>query len=216
MSVRRQIIDACLHMERAGINQGTSGNVSTRAGDGCLITPSGVPYADMTPAQVVRIGADGRVQGSPRGGARALAPSSEWRMHVDIYAHFAAAGAVVHAHPPHATALACHGRGIPPFHYMVAVAGGTDIRCAGYATFGTAALSRHMIDALDGRRACLLANHGMICFAADLDAALALAIEVESLARQYLLALAIGEPPCLDEVQMAEVIEKFRNYGRRD
>lgn len=202
-------------MGRAGINQGTAGNVSVRAGNGCLITPSGVPYEAMTPGQVVRIDAGGRVQGSPRSAAANLAPSSEWRMHADIYARFDAAGAVVHAHPPHATALACHGRGIPAFHYMVAVGGGPDIRCASYATFGTAALSRHMLDALEGRRACLLANHGMICFGADLDAALALAVEVETLARQYLLALTIGEPPRLDEAQMAEVLEKFRHYGRR-
>ncbi len=216
MTPRRAVIDACLRMERLGINQGTSGNVSVRTPSGCLITPSGVDYQTMTPAQVVHIDFAGNVLGSPRGASREVRPSTEWRMHTDIYGHFDDAGAIVHAHPPHATALACQGRGIPPFHYMVAVAGGTDIRCARYATFGTSELSSHMIEALDGRRACLLANHGIICFHEDLDRALALAAEVETLARQYLLALVIGEPKRLGRKQMAEVVEKFKGYGRRD
>jgi L-fuculose-phosphate aldolase len=134
-------------------------------------------------------------------------------MHGDIYAGRPEANAVVHAHPPYGTALACLGEGIPPFHYMVASAGGHDIRCADYATFGTQALSDLMLQALAGRRACLLAHHGMICFGGDLDGAMALAVEVESLARQYSLARQMGEPGLLSRRQMNEVVKRFRNYG---
>jgi L-fuculose-phosphate aldolase len=123
------------------------------------------------------------------------------------------AGAVVHAHSPYATALSCLREGIPPFHYMVAVAGGTDIRCADYATFGTEALSERMLDALEGRRACLLANHGIVAFGASLEGAFALAVEVETLARQYALARALGDPVLLSEAEMAEVLERFKSYG---
>ena len=198
-------------MNRAGINQGTAGNVSVRTKRGCLITPSGVDYEAMGPGRIVHVGLDGDVL-APASGADA--PSSEWRMHTDIYRHRPEAGAVVHAHPPNATALACTGRGIPAFHYMVAVAGGSDIRCAPYATFGTADLSRNMMAALKDRRACLLANHGMICYGADLAAALALAVEVEALARQYVIALGLGNVNVLDEEQMVDVLERFRTYGR--
>jgi L-fuculose-phosphate aldolase len=209
-SARRAIIDACVVMNRAGLNQGKAGNVSIRSGRGCLITPSGVDYEAMTPGNIVHIDLAGNVLS----GAAGLEPSSEWRMHADIYARFGEAGAVVHAHPPYATALACNHRGIPAFHYMVAVAGGDDIRCADYATFGTPELSRNMLVALEGRSACLLANHGMICFGGDLDAAFARAVEVEALARQYVLALGIGKPVILGEAEMNEVLERFKHYGQ--
>lgn len=212
---RRDIIAACLEMNRCGINQGKAGNVSVRSRRGCLITPSGVDYDRMTPGDVVEIDLQGNVRSTRARGDTAFVPSSEWRMHADIYARVAAAGAVVHAHPPHATALACSRRAIPAFHYMVAVAGGADIRCAEYATFGTAALSANMLEALDERSACLLANHGMICYGRDLREALWRAVEVESLAEQYLLSLGVGEPTILDEAQMAEVIERFKTYGKR-
>ncbi|MEA3292260.1 MAG: class II aldolase/adducin family protein, partial [Pseudomonadota bacterium] len=165
---RQAIIDACLAMNREGINQGIAGNVSLRKGDDVLITPSGVPYETMRRGDIVRMNLAGEHSGPNR-------PSSEWRMHLDIYRRHAEARAVVHAHPDYCTALACLRRGIPPFHYMVAVAGGRDIRCSEYATFGTEALSREMLAALDGRRACLLGNHGMICYERDLDRALRLA-----------------------------------------
>ncbi len=194
-------------MNRRGINQGTSGNTSVRTGTGCLLTPSGVDYARLRPADIVEMDLDGNWSG-------AMKPSSEWRLHADIYRSFADAGAVVHAHPPHATALACLRRGIPAFHYMVAVAGGRDIRCAEYATFGTRELSDKMLRALDGRRACLLANHGIVSFGENLERALWRAEEVESLARQYLLSLGCGEPVLLRDDQMDEVLELFETYGR--
>lgn len=205
------VIDAALAMNAAGINQGKSGNVSARSVDGLamLITPSGVAYDTLTPEAIVRVRLeDGEAEG-------ALLPSSEWRMHRDIYAARADAGGIVHTHAPHATALSCRREGIPAFHYMVAVAGGADIRCADYATFGTQALSDHMLAALEGRTACLLANHGMIGFAADPARALALAVEVEALARQYLLARQLGAPHILSDAEMAAVLERFRTYGEQ-
>ncbi len=208
MSRRRAIVDACLEMNRRGINQGMSGNISVRGGKGCLVTPSGVAYDALKPTDIVEMDLRGNWSGT-------LKPSSEWRLHVDIYRTFEAARAVVHAHPPHATALACLRRPIPAFHYMVAVAGGRDIRCAEYATFGTAELSNCMLRALEGRTACLLANHGIVCFGDSLERALWRAEEVESLARQYLLALSVGDPVMLDDAQMDEVIDLFRSYGRQ-
>ena len=151
---------------------------------------------------------DGEARGS-------LLPSSEWRFHRDIYVARADAHAIVHTHAPFATSLACLHRGIPPFHYMVAVAGGNDIRCAPYATFGTQELSDHALAALAGRDACLLANHGMIALGASLAKALALAVEVETLAEMYWRALQIGEPVLLSDAEMDVVLEKFRTYGQR-
>jgi L-fuculose-phosphate aldolase len=153
------------------------------------------------------VGKDGHA-----GGARK--PSSEWRLHRDIYAHHSDAGAVVHTHSPYATTLACLHRGIPPFHYEVAFAGGKDIRCSGYATFGTQGLSNLAIAALEGRKACLLANHGAVALGEDLEGAMGLAEKVEALARLYWQALQIAEPVLLDEVEMARVVEKFKTYGK--
>jgi L-fuculose-phosphate aldolase len=208
-ALRAEIIEICLAMNRLGINQGTSGNVSARAGDGFLITPSGMPYDQLAPEMIVAMDLDGGYLGD-------LRPSSEWRMHFDIYRTRPDAGAVVHTHAVHCTALACLNLGIPAFHYMVAVAGGADIRCADYATFGTRALSENMLRALDGRDACLLANHGMICLAPKLARALWLAGEVETLARQYLAARQLGEPVLLPEAEMRVVLDRFRGYGRQD
>ena len=204
--LRQAIIDSCREMNALGINQGTSGNISARVAGGFLITPSGVPYDEMTPAQMVEM--------DPKGGHRdGQKPSSEWRMHSDIYRGRPEAGAVVHTHATFCTALACLRREIPAFHYMVAVAGGHSIRCADYATFGTQALSDNMLRALEGRGACLLANHGMICFGPDLKKALALAVEVETLARQYWHASQAGEPVLLSEAEMNRVLELFKSYG---
>ncbi len=200
------IIDACRAMNDSGLNQGTSGNVSARYGDGFLITPSGVPYDALSPDDIVLMSFEGEAEGR-------LTPSSEWRMHRDIYSARPEAGAVLHAHPTFCVALSCLRQDIPPFHYMVAVAGGRDIRCAPYATFGTPELSKGMLGAIQDRRACLLANHGMICFADGVDQAYALGIEVETLARQYWHARQIGEPDLLSDSQMDEVIEKFETYG---
>lgn len=193
----------------AGLNQGTSGNVSARSPDGFLITPSGRDMTGLGAADVVPVALDGA---APEG----LKPSSEWRFHRDIYAAFPEAGAIVHAHSPFAVALACLRRDIPPFHYMVAMAGGTDIRCARYATFGTQALSDAVVAALNDRRACLMANHGLVAWGKSLASALALALEVEALCGQYLRCLQAGEPVLLNEAEMAEVLEKFRDYGSKD
>jgi L-fuculose-phosphate aldolase len=162
----------------------------------------------MKPEEIVAMDLDGGYRGD-------LLPSSEWRMHLDIFRARPDAGAVIHTHGTHVTALACLRTGIPAFHYMIGVAGGTDIRCADYATFGTQALSDNMLKALAGRSACLLANHGMICFAADLAKALWLAGEVETLARQYWCARQIGAPVELSEAEMAGVLARFRTYGKQ-
>ena len=203
-ALSHRIIDTCKAMNASGINQGKSGNVSARFGDAMLITPSGVAYDALKPMDIVLQELDGVCAPGQ------LLPSSEWRMHADIYRNRSEAQAIVHAHPTF-----CRRESIPAFHYMVAVAGGVDIRCSDYATFGTEDLSRTMITALDGRKACLLANHGMICFDGDLDRALALAIEVESLARQYHHARQGGTPVILDDEQMTDVLEKFKSYGRQ-
>ena len=209
--LRAAVIATAQAMNALGINRGKSGNVSVRCSDdsfdGFLITPTGLPYADTVPADIVAVTLDGDAQGARR-------PSSEWRFHRDIYRSRPDAGAVVHAHAPFATTLACLGRGIPAIHYMVAVAGGKDIRCAPYATFGTQELSDHALAALASRRACLLANHGMIALGASLGAALALAVEVETLAEVYWRALQVGAPDLLSDLEMARVIERFRTYGQ--
>ena len=210
-ALREAVVATALAMNAAGINRGKSGNVSARwrdgAFDGFLVTPTGIPYDRTTPEQIVAMTLAGAARGS-------VLPSSEWRFHRDIYAARADAQAIVHAHAPFATTLACMHRGIPPFHYMIAVAGGKDIRCAPYATFGTQELSDHAVAALAGRHACLLANHGMIALGASLDAALALAVEVETLAEMYWRALQIGEPVPLSDAEMDVVLEKFRTYGQ--
>lgn len=189
-----------------GLNQGTSGNVSVRSREGFLITPSGQDMAALTADDMVAMDMNGAVLETGR-------PSSEWRFHRDIYAAFPAAEAVVHAHSPFAVALACLRRDIPPFHYMVAMAGGVDIRCAAYATFGTQALSDAVLAALQDRRACLMANHGLVAWGRNLSAALALAREVEALCGQYLRACQVGEPVLLSVAEMQEVLEKFKDYG---
>ena len=212
-ALRAEVIATALAMNAAGINRGKSGNVSARlrqAGfDGFLVTPSGLPYAETAPEDIVAM----TIQGEARGDR---IPSSEWRFHRDIYASRSDALAIVHTHAPFATSLACLHRGIPSFHYMVAVAGGVDIRCAPYATFGTQQLSDHALAALADRNACLLANHGMIALGASLARALALAVEVETLAEMYWRALQIGEPIQLSGTEMAIVLEKFATYGQPD
>ncbi len=207
-ALSRQIIDTCIGMNALDINQGRAGNVSARFDDGFLITPSGLAYEALQPDDIVFVDLDGNA-------GPGLKPSSEWRMHRDIYARRAEAGAVLHAHSTFATALSCQRLDIPAFHYMIAVAGGSDIRCADYALFGTQALSDHMLRALEDRRACLLGTHGMICFDDDLERVLALGLEVEALAKQYWHTRQLGEPVILSEKQMAEVLDKFRTYGNQ-
>jgi L-fuculose-phosphate aldolase len=206
-ALRAEIIATAVRMNERGINRGKSGNVSARTEAGFLITPTGLPYESTRTQDIVAMTLAGAATG-PR------LPSSEWRFHRDIYVERPDAAAIVHAHSSFATTLSCLGRGIPAFHYMIAVAGGKDIRCAPYATFGTQELSDNALIALSGRRACLLANHGMIAVDASLDAALALAVEVESLAEQYWRALQIDPPNLLSDAEMDIVIEKFKRYGR--
>lgn len=188
-----------------GLNTGTAGNVSVRYADWYLITPSGIRYDALTPAQIVEMDLRGGTEGRMR-------PSSEWRFHRDIYAARPEVGAVVHTHPPFGTALAALRRDLPAFHYMVAIAGGSDIRCAPYATFGTQQLSDNVMRALEDRTACLLANHGMVAIGQTLEEAAQLAVEVEMLCRMYLTALGVGEPSILGDEEMQEVLRRFEDY----
>jgi L-fuculose-phosphate aldolase len=207
-ALRRELIATARRMNERGLNQGTSGNLSQRVPEGFLVTPTGMAYDALEPGDIVLMDWEGRHEGE-------RLPSSEWRFHRDILAGRPEVGAVLHAHSMFATTLACLDRPIPAFHYMVAVAGGADIRCAPYATFGTDELSRHAVAALEGRRACLLAHHGMIALGADLAGALKLAVEVETLAAMYWRASLAGTPALLDAAEMARVVEKFRDYGRQ-
>jgi L-fuculose-phosphate aldolase len=201
---RLALVAAARRLAALGMNPGKAGNVSARHGDGFLVTPSGKSYESLGVDDLVDIDAAGGAHG-PK------APSSEWRLHRDIYIRHKDAMAVVHTHSPYATTLACLRRSIPPFHYEVALAGGADIRCSGYATFGTQQLSDLALEALEGRRACLLANHGSVVYAGSLEDAVLLAEKVEALARLYWQALQVGEPVLLDEVEMTRVNEKFRH-----
>jgi L-fuculose-phosphate aldolase len=210
IGLRREIVAVSRALDGAGLMPNKSGNVSCRLPGGFLITPSGVPYSQLEAAQVVELTADGApVQGE-------LRPSSEWRMHGAIYWQRPEVAAVVHTHSPRATALSCARLGIPAFHYMIALAGGS-IRCMPYATFGTEELARNAVCGLDGRRAVLLANHGVVAVGASLREAHSVAVEVENLALQYLELRAAGlEPVVLDDAELATVIEKFTDYGRLD
>jgi L-fuculose-phosphate aldolase len=232
-------------MNTAGINRGTAGNVSARCDDGFIITPTGMAYDDCTAADMVKVGIGGTppkvgIEGTPpkagiggappKVGAGGTAqpeyansgtvlgkrkPSSEWRFHHDIYAARPEAGAIIHAHAPFATALACQQLEIPPFHYMIARFGGATVRCAAYATFGTQALSDAMLVAMQDRCACLMAHHGMVVFGGDLKEALALTIEFEALCEQYWRVLQLGQPKLLSADEMARVSAKFMDYGRQ-
>ena len=205
--LRRVLLDACRELDGRGLNRGTSGNCSVRVESGLLVTPSGIPASDLTADAMVIVADDGTWAGD-------IAPSSEWRIHRDAYRHRPDLGAVVHTHSTHAVAMACLRRDIPPFHYMVAVAGGSVIRCADYALFGTEELSRNAMAALGDRRACLMANHGLLALGATVPAAIALAVEVEALCEQYLVACSAGEPVLLDDAQMAQALARFATYGR--
>ncbi len=211
--LREELVTVARQLNTSGLNQGTSGNLSVRIPGGVLITPSSLSYEQMQPADLVALDLQGRpLQDNGR------RPSSEWRLHVDVLAARADVQVVLHCHPIHGTALACHDRGIPPFHYMTAVAGGDDIRCAPYATFGTRELSALAVEALEERQACLLARHGLVSLGTTLDQALRLAVEVETLARMYLQALQLGEPPLLSPEQMHAVHAQFHglHYGQPD
>ncbi|MBX9465063.1 MAG: class II aldolase/adducin family protein [Aquamicrobium sp.] len=206
-TLREEMVSICRRMNTSDINQGTAGNLSVRSGDGFLITPSSMPYDVMTPDDIVEMDFDGTYVGGR--------PSSEWRFHRDILRAREDINVVLHCHSVYATTLACHHKTIPAFHYMTGVAGGTTIRCARYATFGTQALSDAALEALEGRLACLLGQHGQISLGTSLEAALWLAIEVETLSRMYVQALALGEPPVLPDDEMERVIAQMKrmSYG---
>ena len=203
---RQSIINACRSMNALGINQGTSGNISLRHDAGLLITPTSVPYETMQPEQIVFMNLDGSFDPAQR-------PSSEWRFHLDILKARPEVNAVVHAHPPYSTILAIMGLEIPPVHYMIACAGGDTIRCAPYATFGTQELSEHAVKALEDRLACLLEHHGMIAVGPSLLKAMWLAVEVETLARQYHGCLQIGTPRLLSKAEINNVLGRIAGYG---
>ena len=208
LELRREVIKTCQKMNAEGINQGTSGNVSVRSDEGFLITASGIVYDKMKPAHVIEMDLEGNYRGD-------YLPSTEWRMHMDIFRARPEAQAIVHVHSPYATALACLRKDVPAFHYMIGVTGGTSLRVSDYAEFGTQALSDTMLKALEGRAACLLANHGQICFGPTLSKALWLAGEIEALCQQYWAACLAGKPVVLDEAQMVSVLKRFKTYGKQ-
>ncbi|MEQ8334459.1 class II aldolase/adducin family protein [Nisaea sp.] len=213
-ALRQEVIDTCLNMNAMGLNQGTSGNVSVRCGDdpaeGFFMTPSSIRYDRLVPEDIVRMDLEGNVEGKHK-------PSSEWRFHLDIMRARPDAGAIVHTHGMFATTLACLHREIPAFHYMIALFGGPTIRCAPYATYGTQELSDHALTALDGRKACLLGNHGLIVLGPTLERTLALTQEAETLAAMYWRALQIGQPAILPDEEIEKVAAKFgvTGYGGR-
>ena len=207
IALRQHIIDACHQLERSGLNRGTSGNVSCRHGDHFLITPSGVPVSQLRPEHIVAMDFTGKIMSDGQ-------PSSEWHFHLDLLNNRPELNAIVHTHSPHATALACLREDLPAFHYMIAIAGGDSVRCSPYALFGTEALSAHAVNAMKDRKACLLANHGLIAAGRDLDEAMSVATEIESLCQQYLIARQTGQPVLLSSEEMQAVINRFRSYGR--
>jgi L-fuculose-phosphate aldolase len=204
--VREKLLAITRQLSAIGLNRGTSGNVSVRDGEGLLITPSGMTVEAMTPHDMVQMEFDGKHHGSRE-------PSSEWRFHRDILAKRKEVGAIIHTHSMFATTIACLRHDVPPLHYMMALVGGTHIRCAPYALFGSQALSDAALTALHERKACLLANHGMIALGKDLDDALAVAVEVETLCEQYWRTMQAGGAVLLSEQEMAEAIERFKDYG---
>ena len=208
---RENLLSIAQKLIETGLNKGTAGNASVRlkenGSDGFLVTPSGMAVEDMSAASMVQMQFDGSYE-------QGKIPSSEWRFHRDILASRADINAVIHTHSMFATTLACLHKDIPPFHYMIAVVGGDTIRCAPYALFGSQALSDNALAALIDRKACLLANHGMIALGRDLDDALAVTVEVENLCEQYWRALQLGEPHILSETEMRDVFQQFKGYGK--
>ncbi len=207
-ALRIALVAAARSLTTQGLNRGTSGNIGVRLKTSFLITPSGVPADELSPEAMVEMDFSGATVSPGK-------PSSEWRFHRDIFVARAEIGAVVHTHSRYATTLACLQREIPAFHYMIARAGGDSVRCTPYAIFGSQALSDLALQALENRKACLLGNHGLIALGFDLADALAMAVEVESLCEQYWSALQLGEPKLLSGRQMQAVLEKFKDYGRR-
>ncbi|MEI5676843.1 MULTISPECIES: L-fuculose-phosphate aldolase [unclassified Mesorhizobium] len=208
LSLRTELIEACRSMNRLGINKGTAGNISVRHGNGFLISPTGIPYEKLTPDHVVAMNWDATYEGD-------VLPSSEWRFHRDILKARPDLNAVVHTHSVYATSVSILRKDIPAIHYSIAAAGGPTIRCAPYEIFGSQELADQVVKALEGRKACLMAHHGVITAHVSIARALALAVTVEQLAQEYLLCLPLGEPPVLSDAEIADVLEKFKTYGQQ-
>ena len=204
------LIETALQLQKIGLNHGATGNCSCRDGDTYLITPSGVETQNLSEDKIVRMDFKGNVVDSISN----LKPSSEWRFHQDIMSKRQEVRAVVHTHSIFASTVSLFGNELPPFHYMIAVAGGSSVRCAPYAMFGTQELSDNIIDALVDRKACLIANHGLVSIGANLAEALQIAEEIEHLCQLYIEAKKLGEPNLLNQKQMIEVIERFQSYGK--
>jgi len=204
---REQLLGTMQKLLQCGLNRGTSGNASLRVKNGLLLTPTGMDVEDMIASDMVFMSEDGEYEGDRK-------PTSEWMFHLDILKQRPEIGAVIHTHSMFATTLACMRKDVPPFHYMIAVSGGDSIRCAPYALFGSEALSKSALQALEDRRACLLANHGMIALGENIKQAFDVAVEVEALCEQYLRALQVGEPAILSEQEMREVFAQFKGYSK--
>ena len=211
---RKQIIEYSLKLNSTNLSPLRSGNISLRSEenstDGYLITPSGKKYETLKPEDIVFMNLNDDAQNN----VSINKPSSEWKFHRDIYLNKRDAEAIVHAHSPHATAVSSHGKSIPPFHYMIALAGGDDIKCAEYATFGTEELSKNVIKALENRSACLMSNHGQVAFGKNLEDAFELAQEIENICHQYTIALKLGQPKILSFEEMKKVLDKAKNYKK--
>ena len=211
---RNKIIEFSLKLNSTNLSPLRSGNISLRSeengNDGYLITPSGKKYETLKPEDIVFMGLN--LNEEEENNDSANKPSSEWRFHRDIYVNKEEAQAIVHAHSPHATAVSSHGKSIPPFHYMIALGGGEDIKCSEYATFGTKELSHNVVKALINRSACLMSNHGQVAFGKNLEQAFELAQEIENICQQYIIALKIGEPKILSFAEMKKILEKVKNY----
>ena len=203
---REAIIAHCLKLNSCGLNHGASGNISIRHGDGFLISPTSTPYHLLTPEMISSVNMDGDAEGP-------IAPSSEWRIHRDIYARRPDIHSVVHAHPTYSTVLAIHGKEIKAIHYMIAIFGGSNVRVAPYAIYGSQELADHAVTALEDRTGCLLAHHGSITIGSSLEEAFWRMEELETLAERYHNALALGEPPLLSDSQVKDVIDKISGYG---
>ena len=216
-SLKRELIKYAKKLNSSNLSPLRSGNISVRYNSdnkfGFLITPSGVKYNNLKESQIVFLEIDEslndrKIQKEKQN------PSSEWRFHQDIYLNKPDAFAIVHAHSPHATAVSAHGKDIPAFHYMIALAGGNDIKCAKYATFGTKELSQNIIKALDDRKGCLMSNHGQVAFGKNLDQAFELAQEIENICHQYINTIKLGNPKILSFEEMNKILEKTKNYKK--
>ena len=216
-NLKLEVIKYAQKLNSTNLSPLRSGNVSIRAInngiEGFFITPSGIKYELLKEEEIVFLELNKEYDFLKIFNS-GLNPSSEWRFHQDIYLKKKDAKAIVHAHSPHATAVSAHGKNIPAFHYMIALAGGDDIKCAEYATFGTKELSQNIIQALDKRKACLMSNHGQVAFGQNLKQAFELAEEVENICHQYINTIKIGEPKILSFSEMQKILEKIKNYKK--